>query len=161
MPKFRGYFTNQDFGVFTASIVSRMFSVLCYFPFEYKATVLYGKAEFKTKVKAQKGTSAFSSLGGIAGRDLVFTAMFWPVVERAKIFLRESTPLQSEAVVMPLSSIIACLVSGTVSYPWQLVKTMRVTFELEYKGKSSMIIIKDIYARAGASGLLSGNFSSI
>lgn len=156
MPKFKAHFTNQDLGVLYASFVSRLFSVMCYFPFEYRATKLYGEAKFQTKVQKTAGTSAFSSLYSIAGRDLIFTAMFWPTVERSKLLLREHTPLQREGIVMPLSSIIACVIAGSATYPWQLVKTMRVSFELEYKDKNFVEIFKDMYKSSGTKGILSG-----
>lgn len=132
--------------------------MVCSFPFEYKATILYGQSEFKTKVNITKGMSSFSSFYSIAARDLVFTAVFWPVVERSKVFLREYTPFKRESVVMPLSSIIGCLVSGTLTYPMEFVKTMRVTYELEYKHKNFLTIFKDVYSTSGCTGLCSGIF---
>lgn len=159
MPIFKRNFPTEDLGVMTASALARIFSIMCYFPFEYRATILQGETKFHATVGKNTGRSAFSSLYSIAGRDIIFTAMFWPIVERSKKFLKENTPLKREGVIMPLSSIIACILAGSATYPWDLVKTMRVSFELEYKGKGFVEIFKDMHKNSGVSGMLSGKNS--
>lgn len=150
---------NENLAVFYTTLIARPISVIFSFPFEYRATILYGKSNFQTKVKMKKGMSSMSSFWSIAGRDILFSAFFWPTAEMTKRILRENTPLQREAVVMPLSSIVACFIAGTVSYPWEFVKIMRVSFELEYKGKNFLHIFRDVYSATGYQGVLAGRFS--
>lgn len=139
-----------------ASFVARTLSIILSFPFEYRATILTGQAKRTTKIDKKKNSKITTGLSSIMIREYLFSMTFWPIMENSKIIFREHLGVENEVALYFGGSIVACLVSGTLTYPPEMIKTLRISFEKEYGALSSSQIVRNVYNEGGFKAILDG-----
>ena len=92
-------------------------------------------------------------------REYLFSMTFWPVMENTKYLMKKHLGIQHEVALYGGGCIAACLISGTLSYPAEMIKTLRISFEKEYANLSSTQIVRNVYNEGGIKAILDGNFN--
>lgn len=78
-----------------------------------------------------------TGLSSLMIREYLFSLTFWPVLENTKYLMKTHLGVENQVALYAGGSIAACLVSGTISYPADMIKTLRISFEKEYGSLSS------------------------
>ena len=168
LPKVKGLFDNTEASYLklnaSASIASwlaRSLSVFVSFPLEYKATALYGQKKFTTQLNKSVNKNVTTGFISMYLNNVLFSATFWPIAETTKKFMRNKLGIEKEYYVMPLGAIVAGISCGALTYPFEFIKILKISYEDRYGGKSGMTILRDVYKTGGVNYLLAGkNLSS-
>ena len=142
-----GWFRHVPY--FAAAFVARTLSIVGSFPFEYHATVLQGQASRATKINRQVNSNLSTGLGAFVLREYLFTMAFWPVAENTKSLLHSKFGITNHIVLQTTASVAAGLVAATISYPADMIKTLRISYEKDFSKLSNAEIFKNVYKEGG------------
>ena len=141
---------------FLASWLARSMVVMITFPLEYKSIALYGQKKFTTKIDKSVNKNVFTGLFSMYLNNVLFSVMFWPLAEMAKKYIKNRFNIEKEYYVMPLSALVAGQVCATVTYPFDLIRILKISYEDRYGGKTGLSILKDIYKTGGLKYFFAG-----
>ena len=143
-----------------SSVLAKSICVFVSFPLEYKATVLFGQKTFTTQVNKAVNKSFFTGFIPLYLNNVSLSVLFWPVCESTKLFLKTRVGVQKEGYLAPTSAFLSCLICGVLTYPFELLKTLKISYEDRYGGKSGLRILKDLYRAGGIESLTAGECHS-
>jgi Mitochondrial carrier protein len=101
-----------------------------------------------------------TGLGSLIVREYLFSLTFWPVMENTKLFLRDHAGVQNPVVLDCVGGMVGCLISSTISYPADMMKTLRISFEKKYADTSTVNMFKMVYKEGGSKAFLDGKLNS-
>lgn len=91
-------------------------------------------------------------------RDYVQVGTLWSSYELFKEFFKENY-LYDPVLSAAAASFTAGGLSAVVSYPLDLVRTLKITFESEYRNKTGFQILKRVLRESGFRGFYEGKKS--
>lgn len=149
--KHRGI-SNIDFALPTiAGFTSKFISLIITFPLEYLATLSQANM-------ASKAINMTHGFGFTMYRELLYSACFWTIQEN--LYRRARPWLGSDRRAYVATSFFSSIVSAVISYPFDLLKTWKISFPERFiNGNNSVSIARTIVQERGSSSLLSGTSS--
>ena len=119
-------------GSLIASLVARGTSILVSFPLEYRAT-----AQMASQAGKNLGNgSSLTGFGQMAAKNMLTTAVFFQVYERMLEVVKALPMLHfsnnqsyNDVAISTLAGGLAGMVCGAVTYPFELIRVMKISFE--------------------------------
>lgn len=127
----------------SAKLVAQIFA----FPFEYMATIKQSNTTLANK-KMTNGFASYLTTG------LVASGVFWTIQENTYNYLRKDKAKDQRAYL--LSALIGSAVSGMASYPFDLIKTWRISHPEKFINKSTVEVANEIISKLGWQAIYSG-----
>jgi hypothetical protein len=127
---------------------------ICY-PLEYRSTVLQTQKGVARRIDKTKNNKFGTGYSYTIIRDYVQVSILWSTFELFKEYFKENyihDPVLSSAA----ASFNAGALSAVVSYPLDLVRTLKISYENEYRKTSGWQIVKNVYKESGARGFYEG-----
>lgn len=100
------------------------------YPFDYKANALQGSGGKAGKL-AKSNKNFFTGYSLTLKRDLAFNLAFWPVYETMKPYINNNF-IDNPVIASSAASVIASAVGAVMSYPYDLVRTVKIVFEKQF-----------------------------
>jgi hypothetical protein len=80
---------------------------------------------------------------------------FWPVFETMKPYVRNNF-VSDPVLASSIASFFGSAVGATISYPFDLVRTLKIVYEKEYAKETSIKILQKIIQDRGWKGFYEG-----
>lgn len=125
---------------FIATLTCRVLAMSLAYPFDYQANALQGATGRTTKL-SKHNKKFYTGYGLALKRDLAMNLAFWPLYETMKPYIRNNY-VSDPVLASSIASFFASVVGATISYPFDLVRTLKIVYEKEYAHESSLEIIK-------------------
>lgn len=136
-----------------AGFFSKFISLTITFPLEYLATL--SQANMESKVK-----NISHGFGYTMYRELLYSACFWTIQEN--LYRKAKKFVESDRTAYVASSFFSSIVSAVISYPFDLLKTWKISFPERFiNGNNSISVARSIVNDRGHAFLLSGKKSLI
>jgi len=157
--------TSHQIGVpLLSALAARTITTCVAFPFEYMKTLQQSSVGVSVKKGFKSATKINSGFGSLLQRDLVFSGLYWVLVEnirsRVKTYLQSHEESFLDKTNLLVSNIIAGGVSGaiasTVTLPLDVVKTRKQLYPKEYAKRHTFGVLRDIYYKEGYEALFAG-----
>jgi solute carrier family 25 protein 39/40 len=153
---------------FWSAFFARTVTTTLIFPFEYWKTVIQSTKRANKSSIFKIGRSFNAGFASLLTRDIVFACVNWILLEncrdKIKVFLNSDQVegergYQNKSVLL-LSNFIAGGFAGAigalVSIPFDVVKTRKQLHHKEYKNRSILSILQEVYEHEGKRGLFLG-----
>jgi Mitochondrial carrier protein len=128
---------------FTAKAISQTIT----FPLEYMATLRQANIGAANK----KMSNGF---GYTLYRELLYSACFWTIQENSYRLLKRGWASDANAYVG--SAFVASTASAILSFPFDLLKTWKISYPERFRKKTSMTVCREILHERGWSSILPG-----
>jgi len=151
-----------------SALVARSATTTLIFPFEYYKTVLQSTKRANKSSIFKIGKSFNAGFASLLTRDIVFACVNWVLLEnirdKLKVFLNSNQVegergYQNKSTLL-FSNFIAGGMAGAVgsycSIPFDVVKTRKQLHPKEYKNRSIISVMKEVYEHDGRKGLFLG-----
>lgn len=122
-----------------------------------------GIENYCTKIQAggkgaNIGRDIFKLTGfwAMANREMVFTSVMWTCNENLREIGKDRDLGISNYNINLLSSVVSASLSALVSFPFDLSKTLRISYPKKFKGVGTGEMFKIVYRENGVSGLTAG-----
>lgn len=138
-----------------SSLIARTIAMTLCYPMEYRSTVLQGQFGIAKSIDKAKHSKMGTGYYYTIMRDYVQVGTLWSSYELFKEFFKENwlhDPILSAAG----ASFFGGALSAIVSYPLDLVRTLKITFENEYRAKTGVQILKEVVRESGFRGFYEG-----
>ena len=96
----------------------------------------------------------FDGFAHTMSREVIFSAFFWTANET--IYSKLKSRLDSKVQATTLSAVVAGAIAGLASYPSDALRTWRMNYPEQFKGKSSLQVVKNMIRETGAGFLFTG-----
>jgi len=157
--------TSHNIGLpLLTALTARTITTCIAFPFEYWKTLQQSSVGLSQKSGVKLGTKINAGFGTLLGRDLLFSGLYWVLVEnirrQVKVWSQQNEEGYQDKGSLLLSNVIAGSLAGAISasvtLPLDVVKTRRQLNPRDYKKKSTIRVLKDIYYNEGKDALTAG-----
>lgn len=158
-------FTQNSFWIpLLSSLTARTATTCLVFPFEYWRT-LQQSVVGENKVAGYKlGTAIHSGFFALLQRDLIFSCTYWILVENIRAQVKSIMQSNTEGYLDKKSLLISNILAGSISggfaafitLPLDNVKTRKQIHPEQYKGKTTLQIIRQMTHDEGIKSLLVG-----
>ena len=148
--------TNSYYLPLLSSATARFFSVCLTFGIEKHTTELQA-----TKITDKVNHSKVSSRVGftsLAARDIFYSAIMWTVLENIRLEFKEREIFTDDISLTVSSSMVAGTIAAVFTYPFDLVKTLRIAHHDEFKNVDSVTMLRNVYRERGMKALTAGIF---
>lgn len=135
------------------STIARIISVSMTFGIEKWTTQLQAT---KLQTKLDKNVAMTTGFVSIANRDIIFSAIMWTCMENIRRSLKDKQLVESEVGLTIAASTISGAFAAFCTYPFDLIKTLRIAEYEKFKGVNSFTMINEIYKERGFNALTSG-----
>ena len=135
------------------SAFARMIAVTLTYSIEKWTTQIQNT---KLNQEVNKSASMFSGFWAMAKRDLAYSAIAQTLLENTRNSLQEKKIVESEVGLTVLASVISGNIAAQQTYPYELIKTLRIIEYEKFKNKSNFKMLHQIYSDKGLSALTSG-----
>jgi hypothetical protein len=142
---------------FLASFACRVVAMSIAYPFDYQANALQGASGRTTKL-SKHNKRYYTGYALALKRDLAFNLAFWPVYETLKPYINNNY-VENPVISSSIASFFASAVGATLSYPFDLVRTLKIVYEKDYAKESSIRILRKIIQDRGWKGFYEGKNS--
>lgn len=135
-----------------AGFTSKFISLAVTFPLEYMTTLHH--ANMHTKVKNLSHGFSYTMY-----RELLYSTCFWTIQENLYRKFRSYSNSDRKAYIS--SSFASSIISAFISYPFDLLKTWKISFPEKFiNGSNSISVARTIVKERGSSFLFSGKVIS-
>ena len=135
------------------STIARVISVCLTFGIEKWTTQLQATT---SQTKLNKNVAMTTGFVSIANRDIVFSGIMWTCLENIRSYLKEKQLIESEVGLTVASSMVSGGIAAFCTYPFDLIKTLRIAEYEKFKGINSFDMIREIYKERGFNAITSG-----
>lgn len=132
----------------TAGFFSKVIALGITFPLEYMATRNQGAEVNKGQIRIWNG------FGYTLYRELIYSTIFWTFQEH--MYQGFKPRFERERSAYLAASFLSSLVGATVSYPFDLFKTWKITYPEKFDNASPVSLAREIVKAKGYSNLLLG-----
>ena len=139
---------------FLASFACRVVAMSIAYPFDYQANALQGGSGRTTKL-SKHNKRYYTGYALALKRDLAMNLAFWPVYETMKPYINNNY-IDDPVIASSAASFFASIAGATLSYPFDLVRTLKIVYEKDYAKESSTKILKMIIQDRGWKGFYEG-----
>jgi hypothetical protein len=107
---------------------------------------------------ANFGRDIFKLTGfwAMANREMMFTSVMWTCNENLREIVRDRHLGISNFNINLLSAVVSASLSALVSFPFDLSKTLRISYPEKFRGVGTGEMFKIVYRENGVSGLTAG-----
>jgi len=149
---------------FFTAFVARTLTTSLIFPFEYWRTVQQSSiGAFKSSSQVKLGRNFNAGFSSLLLRDIVFACINWVLIENIRTQIKHfvSEPVEiskdeksyqnKQTLLLSnfLSGAIAGGIASYISIPFDVVKTRKQLHPKEYKHKSTLQILNEVYQTEG------------
>jgi hypothetical protein len=131
--------------------MSKLISISITFPLEYQATLKQADL-----LRGKK--SLTNGLGYTLYRELLYSACFWTVQDN--IYSSAKNLIESDRKAYITSSFLSSVISATISYPFDLFKTWKISYPEKFVQSSSIRVTLQILKEKGSTAIWAGNSNS-
>ena len=89
-------------------------------------------------------------------RDFIAMMAFWPAFESTKTYLEANGLEDNPVAVSVLSSLVASNIGAICGYPFDLARTLKVSFSKRFQNHSNLQVIQKVFKQKGVIGFLDG-----
>lgn len=131
-----------------AGFTSKFISLAVTFPLEYMTTLKHANLPWKAK-------NLSHGFGYTIYRELLYSACFWTIQENLYQLTRNYSNSDRGAYIA--SSFVSSIFSAFISYPFDLLKTWKISFPEKFiNGNNSISIARTVVKERGSASLFSG-----
>ncbi|KAM3147418.1 hypothetical protein pb186bvf_000225 [Paramecium bursaria] len=142
-----------------ASGFSRAVTTTITFPLEYWKVLQSSSIGYTKKRNFSLGTQLTSAYFVTIQRDVIFSCVYWPLLENIKLELLKLTKNHNEIVNL-MSGVIAGSMTAIITLPLDVVKTRKQVSTrndlVMTHSDSTLHILQDLYKKEGIQGLFTG-----
>jgi hypothetical protein len=135
-----------------AGFLSKFISISLTFPLEYQATLKQADI-----LRGKK--SLTNGLGYTLYRELLYSACFWTIQDNLYMRARKLTASDRKAYIA--SSFLSSIFSATISYPFDLFKTWKISHPEKFLQSNSIRVTVEIFKEKGSTAVWAGTPSSL
>ena len=133
-----------------AGSTARGISIFISFPLEHHMTLMMSKAKREYSLFSKKSYRGFSST---FIRDILYSGYFWFVSQNLQNFLKSSNLIENQLALPILGGISGAFVSSVLTFPLDLVKVLKVSFDGNYRNMSNLKVFQNVVKQEGLSSL--------
>ena len=89
-------------------------------------------------------------------RDFIAMMAFWPAFESTKTYLEANGLEDNPVAVSVLSSLVASNIGAICGYPFDLARTLKVSFSKRLSNHTNLQVIQKVFKQKGVIGFLDG-----
>lgn len=130
-----------------AGFSSKFISISLTFPLEYQATL--------KQADLQQGKKSLTNgLGYTLYRELLYSACFWTIQDN--LYIRTRRLVDSDRKAYITSSFISSIISATISYPFDLFKTWKISHPEKFIQSNPLRVTLEIFKEKGSTAVWAG-----
>ena len=135
-----------------AGFLSKFISISATFPLEYQATL--------KQANLLRGTNSLTNgLGYTLYRELLYSACFWTIQDN--VYRRTRNFIESDRKAYIASSFLSSIISATISYPFDLFKTWKISHPEKFFLSNSLRVTLGIFKEKGPTAIWAGEINSL